>query len=466
MDRRATPRLSRLLRIVLATVSAGGAFAVCECDARVATAFDLRSVPTDALIARLRDVTSPGIGTHPTARASGFLATDDEPRFDGGILGSAKPEASSVMRELVRRGCAALPELIGHLEDSRPTRMIVGRGLMGKWFGAEYDPRNRKSGKPPPGVQPLYDPAIGGRRFETYAVKVGDLCFVAIGQIVNRNLSAVRYQPSLCLVVNSPIESPALAAAVKADWAWLGAADHERSLENDALSPVNPPAEQCAVERLAFYYPDAGIPLAIRLLNREFYDPALAYRFFTKKLARSGSEAESDRLLREFREKHGDANFAGLLQVLRDASNFPESQMTPDRRREKECADRLLGRCPRGGDGNSAKLPDVVDWSSQKRLVEGLSGIRSKPVDAAILDVIRRLTRMPADEANSVFAQYDLAEACVKRLSGPATSDAALHASLAPALAAFRTSRPVGKLERGVAAIDGRLRKIQSGLES
>jgi len=41
-----------------------------------------------------------------------------------------------------------------------------------------------------------------------YTVKVGDVCYAIIGQIVNRSLMAVRYQPSAGLVINSPIEMP------------------------------------------------------------------------------------------------------------------------------------------------------------------------------------------------------------------------------------------------------------------
>jgi hypothetical protein len=84
---------------------------------------DLPSVATEDLIAKLQDESNQGIGTHTTAWASGFMAINDEPKFNGGIMGSAKPVVSPVMRELVRRGTAALPLLIDHLSDARPTKI-------------------------------------------------------------------------------------------------------------------------------------------------------------------------------------------------------------------------------------------------------------------------------------------------------------------------------------------------------
>ena len=97
-------------------------------------------------------------------------------------------------------------------------------------------------------------------------MKVGDVCYVLIGQIVNRRLLAVRYQPSAGLVVNSPIEAPVLVERVRNDW---GNADVEvlrESLLEDIHATNHPkritPAEYTrrfvnpALQRLRFYFPD------------------------------------------------------------------------------------------------------------------------------------------------------------------------------------------------------------------
>jgi hypothetical protein len=212
------------------------------------------------LIDGLQDEGAEGLGTHSTAWADGFIAIDAEPQFRGGMLGSAKPAASPVMKELVRRGLAALPELLDHLTDRRPTRLVVK--LSSEMFGAmwhsdEYEPR--VAGEAPPEVNTGDD----HERFiadREYRVRVGDLCYVAVGQIVNRQFVAVRYQPSACMVINSPVEKPALAAAVRADWVGLTAEEHERSLLRDAREESKS-SEDAALKRLRFYYPQAAADL-------------------------------------------------------------------------------------------------------------------------------------------------------------------------------------------------------------
>jgi len=223
---------------------------------------------TEELIDRLQDEATEGMGTHLTAWAEGFLATEEEPRFRGGILGSAKPAASPVMKELVRRGPMALPELLDHLTDPRPTRVVVKlpfRGFGGMWHSDEYEPRS--AGEEPPGVNTGDDGerliANGG-----YRVRVGDLCYVAVGQIVNRGFIVVRYQPTACMVINSPVETPALAAAVRADWAGLTTEEHERSLLREAREETKS-SRNAALKRLRFYYPQAAADLFPRPEEQE-----------------------------------------------------------------------------------------------------------------------------------------------------------------------------------------------------
>ena len=52
----------------------------------------------------------------------------------------------------------------------------------------------------------------------SYTVKVGDLCLVAIGQIVGRDYEAVRYQPTAMVVINSPVEDARYCQAIRTFW--------------------------------------------------------------------------------------------------------------------------------------------------------------------------------------------------------------------------------------------------------
>jgi hypothetical protein len=87
-------------------------------------------------------------------------------------------------------------------------------------------------------------------------VKIGDVCYALIGQIVNRNLCPVRYQPTAGLVINSPIEAPALIERVEKDWGGLDVTAHKASLIADAQSGDHVRAFGPALVRLRFYYPD------------------------------------------------------------------------------------------------------------------------------------------------------------------------------------------------------------------
>jgi hypothetical protein len=116
-----------------------------------------------------------------------------------------------------------------------------------------------------------------------YAFKVGDLCFSAVGQIVNRTMSPETSGPfyqgprhvsglgHFSLIV-SPIEVPSLAAAARADWGGLTAKDHERSLRDDVNSrQIDSFAFMRAlgaVQRLLYYYPQSGREVAHTLLAR------------------------------------------------------------------------------------------------------------------------------------------------------------------------------------------------------
>jgi hypothetical protein len=249
-----------------------------------------------ALIDRLTEVAHEGPGTHSTAWASGLIAVDEGLQFAGGVLGSRKPVVAPPMQQLVRLGVAALPDLLNHLPDPRPTRLTVGQGgiITATWHSDEYSPRFVDPGRHPPGVNTI---GLGARKTVLrYTVKVGDLCYVAVGQIVNRGLAAIRYQPSGCLVINSPVVTPALAAAARQDWAGLTREQHKHSLTEDAYD-TSPGATPAALRRMYFYYPEAAEPLALKFLARPWYDDGKLWDFIMERLVKEKARTmeEADR---------------------------------------------------------------------------------------------------------------------------------------------------------------------------
>jgi hypothetical protein len=232
------------------------------------------------LIDELTEIDSQSPGINSAAKYEGFIADNRPGSFEVGVLGVPAPKAPLQMRELVRRGAAVLPDLIGHLGDSRPTKLEVGNKDDGRQIGMdaflfmylsdEYDPRlphwfSEEEMKR--GTRPM-EKDFHGR----YTVKVGDVCYVLIGQIVNRRLLAVRYQPTGGLIVNSPIEAPSLVERVKNDWGKVDAERLKQSLLEDIHATNHPkhigPAEYTprfvnpALARLRFYFPDTYNALA------------------------------------------------------------------------------------------------------------------------------------------------------------------------------------------------------------
>ena len=221
------------------------------------------------LIDELTQIDEQSLGINSSAIYYGFLADTSTGSFQGGVLGIAPHDASPVLRELVRLGPAALPELLKHLDDKRPTKLTVGNSgradarvgldfFAFSYFSDEYDPRifhswtDEERKNAPQSMMKNFH----GR----YTVKVGDICYVLVGQIVNRRLLAVRYQPSAGLVVNSPIEAPVLAEKTRKDWENTNADALRASLLDDlhGIAKVKP-------DELIYYNLEIAFPAFARL---------------------------------------------------------------------------------------------------------------------------------------------------------------------------------------------------------
>jgi hypothetical protein len=235
------------------------------------------SKTVEQLIDDLATIDGQSIGINSSAVYDGFLAEDAKGHFRMGVLGIETPTVGPPVRELVRLGPAALPELLHHLDDARPTKLAVGNdskaktrqvGLntfMWEMFSDEYDPRTR------PEINkgfPRERPKTHEIPFEDgYQVRVGDVCFVIIGQIVNRNLYAVRYQPTGGLIVNSPIQTQALTDELRRDWENVSPEILQSSLISDiGMAHTSHSSDWDyyvrarafgALTRLSYYFPES-----------------------------------------------------------------------------------------------------------------------------------------------------------------------------------------------------------------
>lgn len=218
------------------------------------------------LIDELTQISAPAPGLNPYDTYDGFIVSDVPMRFEGGVLPVSEPVVLPQMRELVGLGRAALPLLLKHLTDKRSTKLVIKNPSMIETVGGmvlsdEYDPRYGPARRPHPDD-------LDRKAMDSYTVRVGDVCYVLIGQIVNRNLLAVRYQPSDIVYVNSPVQSPKLVEEARRDWDNLSPYDEQQQLLADLRAKNELWEFAGALERLRFYFPSAYAGLQGRDMDK------------------------------------------------------------------------------------------------------------------------------------------------------------------------------------------------------
>jgi len=170
------------------------------------------------------------LGYAPTINGNAFSPISSRREVGSLLITDGKLDTAKALAVLVAAGPKALPLLLAHLDDKTPTRLVVNHasnGFGGMWFETRL-----------PG-NPAYAPEASAMRehapkqedpfkhelLDSYRLSVGDLCFVAIGQIVGRSYQAVRYQPTAIVLINSPVYDPSLARSVRELWSRGDPAD-------------------------------------------------------------------------------------------------------------------------------------------------------------------------------------------------------------------------------------------------
>lgn len=234
----------------------------------------------DAEIAALADVDASGVGYSPTMSGDEFLPDPRATQQGAMLLGQSEPRPSPALTRLVEAGADAVPALLACLETRTRTKLPPMRALEWQATNDEYDV-NRRTTPQPPKTNRDGPPEASA----AYVVTVGDLCFVALGQIVNRSFAAVRYQPSGGIIISSPSTSAALRDAARAEWGKLDRNALRASLARDFREPDHADRRKGALVRLAYYAPDDVKPLLDAELARPTYDP-IAISGFVRDLYR------------------------------------------------------------------------------------------------------------------------------------------------------------------------------------
>ena len=204
---------------------------------------------------------------------------------------------------------------------------------------------------------------------------MGDVCFVALGQIVNRGFSATRYQPTGGVIVSSPTYSEALRKVIVEDWRTLTADSHKQLLINDFLKPDHEGRRTGAYLRLAFYYPEAVEELVVNELSKPTFDVFVIEEFCRKTLYSIKNAADRKTAYERFLKKQGQAFAAGVREQLFDDLDSEDRFGS----RPRELLTELFGQ-PAGVKSGDRPPLDRASQTEQARFIATLTHDKSQKV--------------------------------------------------------------------------------------
>lgn len=173
------------------------------------------------------------------------------------------PEA---LRKLVAVGPAAVPALCRQLGDTRPTGLVFTAGqwlscVPAPFFDVSWSNRFDVWRARYLKTLPELDEGrleVEGRSVPAVTLSVGDLCYLALGQIVNR-----RYNPLMVgafpntVYHSGPTVEPRVIEWARAAWGHATPESIKASLIEDLLSPDDRTRDADAVRHLKVYFPSA-----------------------------------------------------------------------------------------------------------------------------------------------------------------------------------------------------------------
>lgn len=263
------------------------------------------------LIASLANIDTPDYGLSGSMGGTAFAPLAESGKFTGGfLLTNHRLKTSDDFKKLVEFGPRALPFLLDALDDPTPTKLEMNHegGFGGMFLCTELEgnPTNSLEQKAISAL-PRKD-KIGNYDFavDHYTVKVGDVCFVAIGQITGRAYQAVRYQPTAIIVINSPVKEKSLARAVREIWTSTNECQKlfdsllfdystEGVFNGESLGGWSIASGlQCeAARRMLYYFPQETSPLIAERLSRlDVFKPDAGFTNIIKHEVSNGVRAK------------------------------------------------------------------------------------------------------------------------------------------------------------------------------
>jgi hypothetical protein len=244
----------------------------------------------ERLIAELVEIDRPDYGLSSTLSGVQFAALAETDTFSAGLIGIDHGIATHpALRRLVEFGPKALPALLEALDDPTPTQLEFvhdwGHGSM--WSAREVPTNPLNPFESAARVQfewlaQCMDTLTAEKEgLDQHVVARGDVAFAILGQILGRDYESVRYQPSGNVVVNSPVRTPEITAALRAMW---GSDDPARRLLDSLLHDYctrggvtdrgGPYDHQYpAALRLSYYFPEETRDFLVARLDGLDVDP-------------------------------------------------------------------------------------------------------------------------------------------------------------------------------------------------
>jgi len=329
---------------------------------------------------------------------------------NGRALLSESPTAtnSGIIERIVSRGILAAPSLLQHLDDARAAAIPPMSGQRATFILDKYDYNRRLRNDPPTGVN--LEETLRLYPSTNYTIKVGDLCFAALGAILNRYFSAAQHELlGGGLNVSSPTISKRLCEVVRIDFAGLTEKQHRESLAQDLLAADSEFRRLGAYRRIAFYYPDMLEPLVLRQLAVPTYDVFKVEFLVRNGLYPNKSPEKRRAMFDEFLRGNGPAFSDGVLLQLFDDLSLEEAYEHHLGGREYDARSLLVQLYGYPEFVSSTNKPYVTHWdcADLARFVNALGQDKSLKVDAAVHAIFKKITDN----------DY-LALACIGRLIG------------------------------------------------
>lgn len=344
--------------------------------------------------------------------------TNDDPQIEKIIdkLVDAEPDTVKKIRsELAHLGVRAMPSLISHLKDARETRDTRQAGPCLMWHDNRYYRRYRDPRTALPNVN---SNRFAGAHIKSYTMRIGDVCFEAIGHIVGRPLGVVCPIPTACIVVNSPVETPEIADAVKREWSGLTVSDHKRELEQEAYDPFIY-AEPYVIEQLMEYYPADGERLIVRLLSRTFYCVDDIWNVAQEEMMKVEGPVHWRSIYRKTVKGFGPDATSMIPHWLRHIYwNLSDPSVSDQGR-----ATRIIQELFPAHNPYEAQFENAADSRRQFELVELLVRYKSKRIDDAVQNLFRRsivqkLSLSKDGRDQQIGCTDTLARICAERMHG------------------------------------------------